>query len=52
MRVFFDTSAVVLLLLEEEKSSIALDFWSACEEACKSNRACESREQMDALCGD
>lgn len=33
MRIFFDTSAVVPLLLDEERSIAAHAIWAACEEA-------------------
>ena len=33
MRIFFDTSAVVPLLLAEARSDAALEYWVACDEA-------------------
>lgn len=33
MRIFFDTSAVVPLLLREERSDAAHQYWAACDEA-------------------
>ena len=33
MRIFFDTSAVVPLLLNEERSVTAHEYWTTCQEA-------------------